>query len=240
MGGSTFHESGATLPLTESHAPDTADENFETMTPESSLGRSTLGPQPRIHPSAHVTNSSLGAWTEIAEGTTLTDSSLGDYSYLMQFCQVTHSSIGKFCSVASFVRLNPGNHPLERVTSHHMTYRARQYGFADRDDEDFFAWRRTSPVVIGHDVRIGHNATVMPGVSVGNGAAIGAGAVVTRDVGPYMVVVGVPARVLRPRFTREVIERLERTAWWDWSRAELEDRFEDFKDLDVFLEKYGG
>ncbi len=206
---------------------------------ERSAALAQLGPQPSIHPTARVTGSELGEWTEIAEGTAFTDSSLGDYSYVMQFCQINQAVVGKFCSIASFVRLNPGNHPLDRVTSHHMTYRARQYGFADRDDEDFFAWRRASPVAIGHDVWIGHNATVMPGVSVGNGAAIGAGAVVTRDVPPYMVVVGVPARVLRPRFTREVIEQLERIAWWDWTRAELEERFENFKDMDAFLQKFG-
>jgi phosphonate metabolism protein (transferase hexapeptide repeat family) len=203
------------------------------------LEHARLQPEPTVHPSARVTNSSLGAWTEIAEGTSFTDSSLGDYSYVMQHCQVMHASIGKFCSVASFVRLNPGNHPLDRVTSHHMTYRARQYGFADLDDADFFEWRRASPVTVGHDVWIGHNATVMPGVSIDNGAAIGAGAVVTKDVPPYMVVVGVPGRVLRPRFTRDVIEQLEHIAWWDWSRAQLEARFEDFKDMERFLMKYG-
>ncbi len=203
------------------------------------LESSRLSVEPNIHPRAHVTNSSLGAWTEIAEGTDFTDSSLGDYSYVMQHCQVMHASIGKFCSVASFVRLNPGNHPLDRVTSHHMTYRARQYGFADRDDDDFFAWRRSHPVTVGHDVWIGHNATVMPGVTIGHGAAIGTGAVVTKDVPPYMVVVGVPGRVLRPRFTRDVIEQLEKIAWWDWSREQLEACFKDFKNMDVFLEKYG-
>jgi hypothetical protein len=197
-----------------------------------------LSQAPTIHPTASVTHSSLGAWTQIAEGVHFMDSSLGEYSYIMQHAQVNFARIGKFCSIASFVRLNPGNHPLERPTSHHMTYRARMYGLSDEDDEEFFAWRRAHPVNIGHDVWIGHAATVMPGVTVGNGAVIGAGAVVTRDVPPYMIAVGVPAKILRPRFEREVIERLEATRWWDWSRTELEARFEDFRDLNAFLEKY--
>jgi phosphonate metabolism protein (transferase hexapeptide repeat family) len=196
-----------------------------------------LSEQPTVDPSASVIDCELGAWTEVGPDTILERSSLGDYSYVMQRCQIVGSSIGKFCSIASDVRLNPGNHPLERVTSHHMTYRAALFGFGE-DDEDFFAWREAHPVRLGHDVWIGHGVTVLPGVSIGNGAAIGAGAVVTKDVPAYMVAVGVPARVLRPRFAEGVAERLERTGWVHWSRDLLEARFEDFKNLDVFLEKY--
>jgi phosphonate metabolism protein (transferase hexapeptide repeat family) len=196
-----------------------------------------LSEQPNIHLSATVIDCELGAWTEVGHDTILERSSLGDYSYVMQRCQIVGSSIGKFCSIASEVRLNPGNHPLERVTSHHMTYRAALFGFGD-DDENFFAWREANPVRLGHDIWIGHGVTVLPGVSIGNGAAIGAGAVVTKDVPAYTVAVGVPARVLRPRFAEGIAERLERTQWFHWSRELLEARFEDFKNLDVFLEKY--
>jgi phosphonate metabolism protein (transferase hexapeptide repeat family) len=196
-----------------------------------------LSEQPNVDPSARVIDCELGAWTEIGPDTILEHSSLGDYSYVMQRCQIVGTSIGKFCSIASDVRLNPGNHPLERVTSHHMTYRAALFGFGE-DDEDFFAWREAHPVRLGHDVWIGHGVTVLPGVSIGNGAAIGAGAVVTKDVPAYMVAVGVPARVLRPRFAEGIAERLERSGWVHWSRDLLEARFEDFKNLDVFLDKY--
>ncbi len=200
-----------------------------------------LSEQPSIDPSAKVLNSSLGVWTQIAHDVKFYQSSLGDYSYIMQHSQVMHSSIGKFCSIASFVRLNPGNHPLERPTSHHMTYRAKQYGFADADDAEFFAWREAHHVTIGHDVWIGHNVTVLPGVTIGNGAAIGAGAVVTKNIDPYMDMVhaGVPAKPIRARFSENVIEKLEQIQWWNWTRAELEERFADFRNMDAFLEKYG-
>ncbi len=198
-----------------------------------------LSEQPTIDPSAEIIDSSLGVWTEISHDTKFYRSSLGDYSYVMQHCQIMHSSIGKFCSIASFVRLNPGNHPLERPTSHHMTYRAVQYGFADSDDADFFAWREAHPVTIGHDVWIGHNVTVLPGVTIGNGAAIGAGAVVTKNVEPYTIVAGVPAKRIRARFSDSVIEQLERIQWWNWSRSQLEQRFMEFRNMDAFLEKYG-
>ena len=86
-------------------------------------------------------------------------------------------------------------------TLHHFTYRADDYWADAPREESFFAWRRENAVTIGHDVWIGHGATVTPGVTIGNGAVIGAGAVVTHDVAPYTIVAGVPARVLKPRFT---------------------------------------
>ena len=197
-----------------------------------------LTEQPTVDPSAKVTGSSLGVWTQLAHDVKFYQSTLGDYSYVMQHSQVMQTQIGKFCSIASFVRLNPGNHPLQRPSSHHMTYRAKQYGFAETDDLEFFAWREAHPVTIGHDVWIGHNVTVLPGVTIGNGAAIGAGAVVTKDVAPYTVVAGVPAKPIKLRFDDAKIALLEEIQWWNWTRTELEQRFADFRDIDKFLDKY--
>jgi phosphonate metabolism protein (transferase hexapeptide repeat family) len=126
---------------------------------------------------------------------------------------VIYAEVGKFCSIASRVRINPGNHPMDRVTQHHLTYRRRQYGFNTVNDEAFFDWRRAARCVIGHDVWIGHGATVMPGVQIGTGAVIGAGAVVTKDVAPYNIVVGVPAKPIKQRFASNTIQRLLAIAW---------------------------
>jgi phosphonate metabolism protein (transferase hexapeptide repeat family) len=153
--------------------------------------------------------------------------------------QVIYSEIGKFCSIASHVRINPGNHPMDRVTQHHMTYRRIEYGFAGDDDEAFFEWRRAHKCVIGNDVWIGHAAIVMLGVSIGTGAVIGAGAVVTKDVPAYAIAVGVPARPIRKRFSDEIIESLQRIAWWGWDRLTLEERFAELNDVNAFVEKYG-
>lgn len=198
-----------------------------------------LGEEPHIHETARVLDSTLGAWTDLGPRTTIVESTFGDYSYTAGDVQIIYSEVGKFCSIASHARLNPGNHPMDRVTQHHLTYRRVQYALGAEDDASFFDWRRADKVVVGHDVWIGHGALLMPGVTVGTGAVIGAGAVVTRDVEPYTVAVGVPARPSRRRFSQEAAEALLAIAWWDWPRELLEERLPDLNDLPTFLAKYG-
>ncbi len=195
---------------------------------------------PLIHPSAEVEASTLGRYTEVQARSRLSETVLGDYSYVMQDCAVWASTIGKFANIAAAVRINATNHPTWRATLHHFTYRAGDYFEGADDEAEFFNWRRENTVTIGHDVWIGHGATVLPGVTVGNGAVIGAGAVVSRDVAPYTIVGGVPARLIRERFARGLAERFERLAWWDWSHDALFAALADFRTLDAeaFVARY--
>lgn len=197
-----------------------------------------LTEKPTLHETARLRRAKLGAWTVIGAHSSLTDCTFGDYSYCTDSVAVVWADIGKFCSIASHTRINPGNHPVWRVTQHHATYRRSQYGLAPGDDTEFFAWRESHRCRIGHDVWIGHGAIVLPGVSVGNGAVVGAGAVVSRDIPPYTIAVGVPARPIKDRFPPAVAARIEATAWWDWDRATLEARLADLCDLETFLAKY--
>jgi phosphonate metabolism protein (transferase hexapeptide repeat family) len=198
-----------------------------------------LNGEPRVDPTATIRDTTLGAWTAVGARTSIAESSLGDYSYVVSDCQVIYSRIGKFCSIAAQSRLNPGNHPLERVAMHHFTYRSALYDMGP-DDPDFFEWRREHQVVLGHDVWIGHGAVVLPGVTVGTGAVVGAGAVATRDVPPFAVAVGVPARILRFRFDDRRIARLLALAWWEWPHEQLARALPDFRALaiDDFLERH--
>ncbi|MFC0410238.1 DapH/DapD/GlmU-related protein [Roseomonas elaeocarpi] len=189
-----------------------------------------LGLEPLIHATAEVRNSSFGHYCEVGARTKVVDSRFGDYSYVAENSDIMDTTLGRFCSVAAQVRLNPGNHPLERVALSHFTYRSASYGLGE-DDAAFFAWRRSTPVTLGHDVWIGHGVTVLPGVTIGDGAAIGAGAVVTRDVPAFAIAVGVPARVLRFRFEAPVMESLARIRWWDWPHERLGEALEDFRHL---------
>lgn len=198
-----------------------------------------LSEKPTIHEGAKVFESTLGAWTEIGPNSIIEESVIGDYTYTAGDAQITYSEIGKYCSIASHVRIHPVNHPMWRVTQHHMTYRKVQYDLGDHDDIEFFEWRKEHKVTVGHDVWIGHGAIIMPGVSIGTGAVIGSGAVVTKDVPPYMIAVGVPAKPIKERFPKEIAEKLLEIAWWEWDRATLEERFEELNDVRQFVDKYG-
>jgi len=201
-----------------------------------------LSEQPYVHPSAEVTQSTLGRWTEVSERTRISESTLGDYSYVMQDCSLWCTTVGKFSNIAAAVRCNATNHPTWRPTLHHFTYRASDYWEDASHETEFFEWRRSNAVTIGHDTWLGHGSTVLPGVTVGDGAAVGSGAVVTKDVAPYTIVAGVPAKPLRERFDRKTAERFQALAWWDWDHARLRVGLDDFRNLSAeeFLERHGG
>lgn len=186
-----------------------------------------------IDPTVKLREVTIGTSCEILERSTLEYACVGDYSYLGPDVMVADAEIGRFCAIAARVRIGAPNHPMERPSQHRFTYTPEYYAAAMPRDQAFFAQRRDARVVIGHDVWIGHAVTVLPGVTIGHGAVLAAGAVVTRDVAPYTVVGGVPAHVLRERFSAGVAERMLRIAWWNWPFEQIMARLADFQSDDI-------
>ncbi|MGN6098286.1 MAG: chloramphenicol acetyltransferase [Bosea sp. (in: a-proteobacteria)] len=199
-----------------------------------------LGLEPVIDPTAKVSKATLGRYTEIGARTAFVESTLGDYSYVVNDANVIYTTIGKFCSIAAMTRINPGNHPMQRASQSHFSYRSSAYFDDAEDDAAFFDWRRAHAVTIGHDVWIGHGAIVLAGRSIGTGAVVAGGAVVTKDVPAYTIVAGNPARPIRRRFPEEIADRLQKLAWWDWEHERLREALNDFRNLSVedFLDRH--
>ncbi|TCP63198.1 phosphonate metabolism protein (transferase hexapeptide repeat family) [Rhodovulum bhavnagarense] len=197
---------------------------------------------PVLHPDCTVSNCRFGRYVEIGQGSRLLNSEIGDYSYCDRYADIANTTVGKFANIASFARIGPTDHPMQRASLHHFLYRSADYWDDAEDDSAFFAHRAGRRAHIGHDTWIGHGAVIRPEVCVGDGAVVAAGAVVTRDVPPYMIVAGMPARPLRERFPAPVAERLITLAWWNWDHARLRAALADFRSLDIeaFLEKHDG
>lgn len=146
---------------------------------------------------------------------------VGAYSYgpiLSRICLTPGSVVGNWCSVGRELTVRRRNHPLDRVTQHPMFYNAK-LGVVPADT---IPENADNPLTIGHDVWIGDRVTILSGCrTIGNGAVISASAVVTKDVPPYAIVVGVPGRVLRPRYPDKIQAALEKSRWWEFDLATL-------------------
>ena len=129
--------------------------------------------------------------------------------------------IGKFCSIACGAKFlfNSANHTLRSLSTYPFPIFYEEWGLEGKDIRQ--AWDNKGDIVIGNDVWIGYQAVILAGVTVGDGAIIGSRAVVTRDVPPYTIVGGVPAKPIRKRFDEDTIARLQALRWWDWDQETI-------------------
>lgn len=145
---------------------------------------------------------------------------LDDYSYIARNSSATNVKIGKFCSIGPNFCCGLGLHPTHGISTAPMFYsKAKQNGVSLVREVVYEEQKQT---IIGNDVFIGANVTIVDGVKISDGAVIGAGAVVVRDIPPYAVAVGVPAKVIKYRFDEQTIKRLLEIQWWNWSEADMQ------------------
>ena len=146
------------------------------------------------------------------------NSKLGNYTRLRHFCTVAHAEIGNFCSIATGAKIGVAGHPTNLLSTNSIFYLDNSLNTRFKNNVKYTPYL---PIKIGNDVWIGEKSLIMPGVTIGDGAIIAAHAVVTKDVPPYAVVGGIPAKVIKFRFSEEIIEKLLNIKWWNMSDDEI-------------------
>lgn len=152
--------------------------------------------------------------------TRIYNSSLGSHTYITGG-QISNAIIGSFCSIGPHVQIgNFAHHPLDNISTHPIFYSKRKQSGVCFTEENI-TFQEFFPVIIGSDVWIGAHVLILDGVTIGNGAVIAAGSVVTKDIEPFAIAGGVPAKVIRYRFSKSEIIELQRIKWWEHSDAQL-------------------
>lgn len=171
------------------------------------------------------------------------EGSIGRNSYIGRD-SIFFGKIGRYCSVADDVKILIGTHPVNYVSTCPSFYsllkqngesfidvqKFEEYIYADADNK--------YGIIIGNDVWIGDGATIMGGVTIGDGAVVAAKAIVTKDIPPYAIVGGIPAKLIRYRFSEDQIFKLLKIQWWNWLAEDVKARAASFDNIDRFIGKY--
>ncbi len=180
-----------------------------------------------------IINSKIHKTASIASGTSVVNSTIDKYSYSSYDCFFVNCIIGKFCSIADNVYIGGAEHPISWVSTSPVFQNVKNSGptkrFAKYDID------KVKTTIIGNDVWIGHGVSIKQGVKIGDGAVIATGAVVTKDVQPYSIVGGCPAKTIRFRFDNKTINRLLASEWWELSEDKLKKVAKFIKEPEVFL-----
>lgn len=181
-------------------------------------------------------------YNRLANGVTFLNSKIGYASYIGENCFIKNTVIGRYTCIGNDVMTMAGDHPTEKFASIHPAFYSthKQCGFTyvSADKYSDFKWldaKKKITVMIGNDVWIGTGVRIMEGVKIGDGAVVAAGAVVTKDVEPYSIVGGVPAKHIKYRFTEEQIAKLLKLSWWNKGEKWIRKHAELFEDVEKLL-----
>lgn len=170
--------------------------------------------------------------SEIRRFVKLKASSIGKYSRINPNCKLSNTKVGNFTAIGRGTAIGLGRHPLNYVSTQNIFYKKNNMNNRWVKPIDL----PTLKITIGNDVWVGIEALILDGVTVGDGAVVGARSVVTKDVPPYAIVVGVPAKIIKYRFDEEIREKLLSIKWWDMDDEFIEQNIEIFRKADITLE----
>lgn len=166
-----------------------------------------------------VIDSQIAKTARVGSASHIVSSVFGRYTYCGNFNSIINCEVGNFCSIANNVSIGGASHPMERVSTSPAFYGGKRNGMP------YKLYDASQPLLIrttiGSDVWIGEGVIIKAGITIGNGSVIGSGSVVTKDVEPYAIVAGNPAKLIRYRFSEDVIAKLQKCKWWEFSDDKL-------------------
>ena len=189
-----------------------------------------------IHPSVKFNSSSLfSGYNRIHARSNVSNTSIGRNTFVGLNCHLVNATIGSFCSIAHDVKVEDSTHPTNTFVStspvFYSIYKQTGQSFVTKNLFNEFLTIEGRSCIIGNDVWIGANVLIKGGIRIGDGAIVAMGAVVTKDVEPYTIVAGVPAKPIRKRFSDSDIERLVESKWWECDDAVLRHKVEMFSNI---------
>ncbi len=158
--------------------------------------------------------------------------SIGDYSFMKQNVFMSNVSIGKFCCIADGLTVGLNEHPFREFSSYRMNGITSPFYNKVQHGGGVFV---PPPTIVGNDVWIGQDVVIKGGVKIGNGAVIGARSVVTKDIPPYAVAAGAPAKVIKYRFEQEKMDLLQKLQWWNWDTEKIYQNLDRLRSFDMSL-----
>jgi virginiamycin A acetyltransferase len=190
---------------------------------QTSIINSTILNDTTIGDFSKIEDSYLNNYIMIDRNNYISNSKIDDYTYTGKNTYIIHSKIGKFNSISWNVSIGGANHDYNRMTQHSFLY--NDWSKLKPEGHEFTYNRFKESLVVGNDVWIAAGVVITRGLTIGNGAVIGANTVVTKDVPPYAIVAGNPAKILKYRFDYAIIELMLKLKWWDWDIEKIKKNY---------------